>query len=672
MDSQRDSRVCTEPVRLILSLLCIPFLIACGTFEVGIEHTAAPAHTPPTGTTVEGTHPAMLASSTPAFDIDGDQPTVIPAVTLTHQPPKPGMVAVNPSHQANGHSSSPAISADGRTIAFSSSADNLVPGDTQMHADIFVYDREAHTTELVSLGRDSTSANGSSGEPSISADGRWVVFGSIASNLASGDTNDLPDVFLHDRQTGRTSLVSMAVSGRSGNGISTEPSISADGRWIAFESSADDLVPEIDEHTGRNIADTNETNDIFVYDRLGRSIHRVNLSTDGEQSNRASSSSDISDDGRWVVFWSLADNLVPGAERGIYLHDRSTGATQWIADGHAPSISPDGRWIGFLLSSGSHVAVPDDGTYVALYEREMREITVIGGYSKEGIEGKPSKAVHFSANGQWLALRSVFSPPDSPLTGDGDGWGQQVFLRDQRTETFTLLSATPNGLPGNSISASPSLSADGRYIAFQSLADNLDPGDTNGYMDVFVYDRETGLVERISWAASSVDTSTWPIYTNNEYGLQLRYPPHFLVVRGESTDETMWAEWRVTVFDERYQQQPPPQTPGIWISAYPNPDGISPTDWLAHRATFAPFGTEVDLRPPVYYLWPDEPVQQISVAGHEGCSIVSNAMGLRIPAVLLTHEDWMLEIAYGDFGPEDLQPVFTAMLQTLELEPVPK
>ena len=195
--------------------------------------------------------------------------------------------------------------------------------------------------------------------------------------------------------------MSVAQDGASGSGMSMEPGISADGRWIIFESSADDLVPEIDGYTGENIADTNGMIDIFVYDRQSESIRRVNLSSDGEQSNNNSSLPGISADGRWVVFWSLADNLVPGAGRGIYLYDRSTETMQFIIDGFAPTISPD-----------------------------------------------------------------------SPLAGDSSEWGQQVFFRDQKAETFALLSAAPNGLPGNNSSASPSLSANGRLCLRPRDRDN--------------------------------------------------------------------------------------------------------------------------------------------------------------------------------------------------------
>ncbi len=491
MNEQSATKAWRNAQKAVLLGLLALFLAACGTFEVGVEPRAA--------STLESTEQARPATGiTPisASPMDDSQPTAALLTTPTNAATIQAGQVRQWSYQANDHSSSPAISSDGRYVAFLSGASNLVPGDTNDAGDIFVYDRKTRVIELISLAEDGSQANDASGEPGISADGRWVVFSSIATNLVAGDTNELLDVFLHDRQTGRTTLVSAAVGGGTGNLMSMEPAISADGRWIAFTSYADGLVPKTDEHTGENIADTNEMGDVFVYDRLGGSIRRVSLSSEGGQSNHNSSSPGISADGRWVVFWSLADNLVPGAGRGIYLHDRSAGTTQWIADGLAPTISPSGHWIGFLPISSD--LVPDDALYAALYERQTGEIAVIGGYAKGGIQGWPGKVLMFSMSGEWLAFHSTFNPPDDPGAADSGEWGQQVWLRDQRTGRLTLVSVAPDGLPGNSISAAPSLSADGRWIAFQSLADNLVAGDDNGYMDIFVYDRETGSIELVT------------------------------------------------------------------------------------------------------------------------------------------------------------------------------
>jgi Tol biopolymer transport system component len=166
--------------------------------------------------------------------------------------------------QGNYGSSNPTISADGRFVAFESSASNLVPGDTNgANGDIFVHDRETGQTERVSVSSAGAQGNYGSVDPTISADGRFVAFRSEANNLVPGDTNDRPDVFVRDRQTGETERVSVSSAGTQGNGHSVHPTISADGRFVAFESSASNLVP----------GDTNGANgDIFVALNVLRSI----------------------------------------------------------------------------------------------------------------------------------------------------------------------------------------------------------------------------------------------------------------------------------------------------------------------------------------------------------------------------------------------------------------
>jgi len=289
--------------------------------------------------------------------------------------------------EGNGNSGvyGPSISADGRYVAFCSSASNLVPGDTNDREDVFVHDRLTGTTERVSVSSDGEEGNGDSGtfRPSISADGRYVAFVSCASNLVPGDTNWAWDIFVHDRLTGVTERVSVSSAGEQGDGDSGYPSISAEGRYVAFESGAYNLVP----------GDTNWTCDIFVHDRLTGTTERVSVSSEGHEGNGNSSlpfhTADgryVNADGRYVASYSEASNLVPGDTNGIgdvFVRDRLTGTTERV------SVSSDGE------------------------------------------EG--------DSNSGW--------------------WG-------------------------------PSISADGRYVAFQSCAYNLVPGDTKGWEDVFVRDRE--------------------------------------------------------------------------------------------------------------------------------------------------------------------------------------
>jgi Tol biopolymer transport system component len=159
--------------------------------------------------------------------------------------------------QGDGDSRASSISADGRYVTFDSFASNLVPGDTNDAIDVFVHDRQTGQTSRISVASGGMEGNGDSGNALISANGRYVAFQSIANNLVHNDTNDLLDIFVHDRQTGQTSRVSVASAGTQGNGDSFWPSISANGRFVAFNSHANNLVPD----------DSNNSRDVFVHDR---------------------------------------------------------------------------------------------------------------------------------------------------------------------------------------------------------------------------------------------------------------------------------------------------------------------------------------------------------------------------------------------------------------------
>ena len=268
--------------------------------------------------------------------------------------------------QGNSTSGSPSISADGRYVAFNSYASNLVSGDTNGECDVFIYDRQTGETIRVSVVSDGGQGNGDSRYPAISADGRYVAFESYASNLAGGDTNGKGDIFVHDRQTGETTRVSVTSNGEQGNSTSYEASISADGRYVVFESSANNLVS----------GDTNGTTDVFVHDRQTGETTRVSVASDGGQGNGGSYSPSISADGYHAAFYSVASNLVGGDTNDmvdVFVHDRQTGEITRVSvasngsegDGssYRPSISAAGRYVAFESEASNLVSGDTNDMY---------------------------------------------------------------------------------------------------------------------------------------------------------------------------------------------------------------------------------------------------------------------------------------------------------------------
>jgi Tol biopolymer transport system component len=416
-------------------------------------------------------------------------------------------------NEANGNSSLPAISAGSRFVAFDSGATNLVSGDTNDHQDIFVHDQAAGGIARASVVSDSTQANGSSYSPAISADGRFVAFHSYATNLVAGDTNDWVDVFVHDELTGDVARVSVASDGTEGlHGGSLYPAISADGRFVAFYSCADNLV----------ISDTNDYCDIFVRDRdtdaddvfdeLGQvSTVRVSVASDGTEADSNSDSPSISADGRFVAFESYATNLVAGDTNGlfdVFLHDRdidgdgvfdepgevSTIRVSVASDGtegngysNTPVISADGRYVAFE-SDADNLVPSDTNEYQDIFLRDWKYgVTTRISVSSSGTEAHwHSDAPSISFNGRYVAFMSQAYDLD-PVCSSDDWY---VFVRDRLTGETSCVSLASDGTPAEESSWNPSISADGRFVAFGSDAYNLVSGDNNESRDIFVRDRK--------------------------------------------------------------------------------------------------------------------------------------------------------------------------------------
>ena len=255
------------------------------------------------------------------------------------------------------------LTPDGRFVVFLSYASNLVPGDTNHCLDVFVRDRTTGAIERVDVSSTGAEGNDDTFQASISADGRFVAFSTWATNFAR---NDAQDVFLRDRLLGTTEVVSRSSGGTHGNDASMITALSADGRYVAFASSASNLVA----------GDTNSAWDVFVRDRTLGTTERVSVSTSGVEAN-ASSGPDlaISADGRYVAFASAASNLVDGktiADPQVYVRDRLAGTTQCasVSTGGAPGsfrggdglgISADGRFVAFASQARNLVAGDSNG-----------------------------------------------------------------------------------------------------------------------------------------------------------------------------------------------------------------------------------------------------------------------------------------------------------------------
>ena len=386
-------------------------------------------------------------------------------------------------------SQSASLSADGRFVVFSSDASDLVDDDTNSR-DIFVRDRQNGTTELVSLASDGTQANRPALFPAISGDGRFVVYESEADNLVPGDTNEASDIFCYDRQNGTTFLVSLTSDGSQANGDSFTPSTSSDGRYVTFTSLADNLVE----------GDTNDDRDVFVRDLQTGTTERISVSTEGVQGNSASGGlgagpGRISGDGRYVVFGSFADSLAPddtNLRDDVFLRDRMLGTTVRAsvssdgAEGSEHSLygdaSDDGRYV--VFHSGSNNLVPEDTNgQIDIFLRDIVAGTTTRiSLGLSGAEADDrSEFVRISADGSIVIYQSLAG---NLVPGDTNSL-RDIFIQDISGGTSTRVNPANGGGQANSHSSFPAISADGGALVYQSLAANLVPDDNNEAFDVF-------------------------------------------------------------------------------------------------------------------------------------------------------------------------------------------
>lgn len=417
-----------------------------------------------------------------------------PGTALAHPPGVTERVSVdssgNEGNNRSGFLSGPAISADGRFVAFDSTATNLIAGGN-LPFNIFVHDRQTGATEVVSVSSSGRQGEGLSSFPDVSADGRFVAFDSDAANLVRGDRNGITDVFRHDRATGETILVSLSSDGQQGDASSHAPAISADGRFIVFHANSA-LVPE----------DTNDTTDVYVHDVETGLTTLVTVGFDGSVGNRGGFIQDISGDGRFVAFVSDSTNLIPDDvddfEPNVYVRDLVAGTTELASVGSdgtranvgffdAPSISADGRFVAFSTFDS---LVPQDTIQFSLdiYLRDrLTSTTELISVNSDEVPGDGrSESPSVSADGRYVAFQSESTnivPEQPSLFRDED-----IFVRDRLAGTTVRVSESSAGAEGDARSMVPAISADGLVTTFSSDASNLVPDDTNLVTDIFVHD----------------------------------------------------------------------------------------------------------------------------------------------------------------------------------------
>ncbi len=362
-------------------------------------------------------------------------------------------VATGGNQATGGTSTQPAISSDGRYVAFHSAATNLVADDTNGQTDVFVHDRKTGETSRVSVATGGVQATGgaSNGVIQITPDGRYVAFTSNATNLVSGDTNATTDAFLHDRYTGITTRESLTTGGVQIPSGGVSAGLNFDARYFSFSANDATIVS----------GDTNGAQDVYIRDRTTGTVARVSLATDGTEGNATSNNPTHGLSGL-IGFSSSATNLVSGDTNAVddtFVHDLSDGTTLRVS----------------LVTGGTQATGGGSGSF-----------TSIGG------------------NGRFVAFQSSATN----LVSDDTNALLDVFLHDRSTTTTVRASVATGGTQATGGGSSqPSISADGRHVVFLSSATNLVSGDTNGLPDVFAHDRDRNTTTRISTAADGTESN---------------------------------------------------------------------------------------------------------------------------------------------------------------------
>lgn len=399
------------------------------------------------------------------------------------------------------------ITPDARWVVFQSSATNLVAGDTNQRTDIFRADRQTGVIDRVSLtDADGEATGGALGavttNPSISDDGRYVAFQSSTTNLVPGDTNNASDIFVRDTLLGTTTRVSVSSAEVQATGLSRFPQISGDATTVVFDSLASNLVA----------SDTNAVRDVFARDLVAGTTERVSVDNAAVQSNGESQQPITNVDGDIVAFRSVGTNLVAGDTNGVsdvFVHERSSDVTELgsrTSSGGFPNslsgqvggygLSRDGRWLAFT-SNGDNVMPGVSGGEAYLLDRDTGVLDLVS-RTTAGVEGNTVSGAGPIGVSDDGQLVAFVSLASNFAAGDGL-LTVDVFVRDRAAATLTLVSRTAasSTTPVQSALQSATTSGDGALIVWSSTAAGVVTGDTNGTADVFLFDRAAGTNSRV-------------------------------------------------------------------------------------------------------------------------------------------------------------------------------
>jgi Tol biopolymer transport system component len=414
--------------------------------------------------------------------------------SLLAAPQTTDLASVNSSATAAGNAASDhsSLSAAGRILAFVSRATNLAPGGTNGIAQIYARDLAAGTTQLASLAS-AGQADGTCDDPSVSGDGRYVLFRSAATNLDPGATTSLDRVFARDLAMGTTAHLSVSSAGTPGNGPALgRVRSSFDGQLVVFTSQASNLVAS---------PATGPHSNVFLRNRTNSTTTLVSIDSNGLQGNAFSAQPEMSANGRYVVFESLASNLTtPPLATGftqIFLRDLATSQTTMVsltsssvpANGNCshPAISADGRYVAFKSSAINLGSTGNSGSPDVFRRDRVTGTTIL---VSQAVGGGPAGSlatspVSLSADGRFVAFASASASIVLPDTNNSD----DIFLRDTVANSTERMSIATSTAQANDASRHAWISADGRRVAFASRATNLDAFAANGFEDVYVRDR---------------------------------------------------------------------------------------------------------------------------------------------------------------------------------------